>query len=118
MSFSFDYIWPLLALLVIVYTWFEILRIREMVIRHCQRLCREADLQLLDQTVALVSLSMTRLSTFRYALVRRYAFEVSENGVDRQAGFVIVLGSRIVESRLQSAHGSSIIHQPKTNQLH
>ena len=118
MSFSLEYIWPLLALLVFVYAWFEILRIRELVIRHCQRLCRDANLQLLDQTVALVSLSVTRLSRMRYTLLRKYAFEVSENGVDRQAGFVLVQGSRIVESRLQSADGSSIIHQQKSDELH
>ncbi|NKB37421.1 MAG: DUF3301 domain-containing protein [Gammaproteobacteria bacterium] len=118
MTFSLNAIWPLLLLLVVVYIWFEILRIRELVIRHCKRLCQEANLQLLDQTVALSSLSFKRGGNGMLLLQRVYCFEVSENGVERLAGFITLRGNYIIESRLEAADGSNIIHQQKFPTLH
>ena len=118
MTFSLEIIWPLLLLLVVVYVWFEIMRIRELVVSHCKRLCQEARLQLLDQTVALASLSFKRSRNGMLTLQRIYGFEVSENGVDRLSGYVTVRVSYIIESRLEAADGSNIIHQQKFPTLH
>ncbi len=118
MTFSLDIIWPLVLLLVVVYLWFEVLRIREQVITHCKRLCREANLQLLDQTVALASMSLKRGKNGMPSLQRIYGFEVSENGVDRLSGYVTLRGNYIIESRLEAADGSNIIHQQKFPTLH
>ena len=108
-----DFIFLILIILIVVFIWFESLRIRELVIAHCKHLCREANLQLLDQTVALVSLSLKRTGKGSVALLRKYQFEVSENGVDRVSGFVTLLGSRIIETRLEGPEGINTFHQSK-----
>lgn len=108
-----DVVFLLFIIIIAVYTWYESLRIREMVIEHCKHLCREAGVQLLDQTVAQVSLSLKRTNVGSFALLRRYQFEVSEDGVDRYQGYVTLLGGRIIESRLEGPHGQNTFHQPK-----
>ncbi len=109
--FTLDIIFLLLMILIVVFIWFESLRIRELVIKHCNDLCRGANLQLLDQTVALVSLSLKRTGNGSIALLRKYQFEVSENGVDRYSGYVTLLNSRIIESRLEDAADINTFHQ-------
>ena len=108
-----DFIFLILIILIVVFIWFESLRVREIVIEHCKHLCREANLQLLDQTVALVSLSLKRTGKGSVALLRKYQFEVSENGIDRVSGFVTLLGSRIIETRLEGPEGINTFHQSK-----
>jgi thiamine biosynthesis lipoprotein len=108
----------LLAIVIISLVWFESLRVREMAIRHCHRLCRETNLQLLDQTVSLVSISLRRAETGTMKVLRKYQFEVSENGVDRYSGYITLLGSRIIESRLEGPDGLNTFHQSDPYRLH
>ncbi len=113
-----DIVFLLLTIVVISFIWFESLRVREMVINHCHRLCKETELQLLDQTVSLVSISLKRDANGNLRLLRKYQFEVSENGVDRYSGYVTSLGSRIIESRLEGPDGHNTFHQSKPTSLH
>ena len=108
-----DVIVLLFIIVIAVYIWYESLRIRELVIEHCKQLCREAGVQLLDQTVAQVSLSIKRTNVGGVALLRKYQFEVSEDGVDRYQGYISLLGGRIIESRLEGPDGISTFHQSK-----
>ncbi len=115
---TFDNVFLLIGIVTISIIWFESLRARELTIRHCHHLCRETNLQLLDQTVSLVSISMKRTESGRIKLLRKYQFEVSENGVDRYPGYITLLGGRIIESRLEGPDGQNTFHQSKPTNLH
>lgn len=113
-----DTVLLIFTVVLLVCAWYESLRLRELVIEHCNRLCQQADLQLLDQTVALVSLKIQRSSTGRLCLLRRYQFEVSEDGSGRTRGIVSVLCNAIVESHLEGPDGQNIFHQSRPPTLH
>jgi uncharacterized protein DUF3301 len=115
---TLDVIFLLLLIVVVCIVWFESLRLRELAIRHCHHLCRETNLQLLDQTVSLVSISFRRCGRGNINLLRKYQFEVSENGVDRYSGYITFLGSNIIESRLEGPDGQNTFHQSGSTRLH
>ena len=108
----------LLLLTLIVIFWFESLRIREYVIARCQQVCKEANLQLLDQTVALVTMSVKRASKGSLHLYRKYQFEVSQNGIDRHKEYVTLLGKTITSIHFEGPDGKNVIHQSQNPTLH
>ena len=82
---------PLLLLGSVLALWMNALRARERAVHIVRKLCERADVQLLDQTVALRRFRFTRLDG-RLALRRRYGFEVSVDGHDRHRGHVDIKG--------------------------
>lgn len=84
----------LLAIAAAVWAWMDILRAREIAIAHSRTLCREAGVQLLDQTVSLKRLSLARRNGLP-TLVRRYGFEVSLDGSDRHRCHLDLAGRRL-----------------------
>ncbi|MFQ5661562.1 MAG: DUF3301 domain-containing protein [Gammaproteobacteria bacterium] len=104
----------LLLLAVIVLFWFETLRLREQVIIRCQQVCREANLQLLDQTVALIALSLRKALNGGLHLYRRYQFEVSDDGVNRFPGYVDLVGRHIITISFAGPDGKTIYFQSPT----
>lgn len=84
----------LLAITVAVWTWVDILRTRELAIAHSRTLCREAGVQLLDQTVSLKRLAVARRDGLP-TIVRRYSFEVSIDGSDRHRCHLDLAGRRL-----------------------
>ena len=72
--------------------WLDALAARELAGAHCRRLCQEAGLQLLDQSVALQRWTLGRTSSGRLGVIRRYAFEVSFDGTDRHPGTISFVG--------------------------
>ncbi|MFT7460140.1 MAG: hypothetical protein ACI909_002828 [Planctomycetota bacterium] len=115
---TWETIFILVLIILIASIWFESLRVREFVIKHCHHLCREINLQLLDQTVSLTSLSLRRTDSGSLGFKRKYQFEVSENGADRFSGYITLVGNRIIESRLEGPDGQNIFHQGKPSTLH
>ena len=77
---------PLIVVLSGFYIWHDALKAREQARMLSQRLCADAGLQLLDQTIALQRLGIARGSDGRLHLRRRYRFEISTDGMDRHAG--------------------------------
>ena len=72
----------------------DVLKAREQATRHGRLLCREAGVQMLDQSVSLRRLRIARrdgLPTF----IRRYGFEVSLDGSDRHRGHLDLAGHRL-----------------------
>jgi len=84
----------LLAIAVAVWAWMDILRARELAIAHSRTLCREAGVQLLDQTVSLKRLAIARRDGLP-TIVRRYGFEVSIDGSDRHRCHLDLAGQRL-----------------------
>ena len=108
----------LLAISDIILFWFESLRIRERVTHACRELCEKAELQLLDQTVALSSISLTR-SVHGHRQIRRvYKFEVSDNGMDRRQGYITLIGAAIEAVQIEGVDGTTTIYPALPGQLH
>ena len=84
----------LLAIATAAWAWMDALRARKQAVRHGHQLCREADVQLLDQTVSLKRLRLG-LRDGLPAFVRRYGFEVSLDGSDRHRGHLDLGGHRL-----------------------
>lgn len=98
--------------------WYESLRVRERVLIHCRDICERAGLQFLDQTVALVSLSLRRTPAGNPTVFRVYQFEVSEHGTDRQRGYIAVTGAKIHEVRLVGKEGNTILYHADIQRVH
>jgi hypothetical protein len=77
-----------------IWVWMGALGARERAIRHGQELCREAGVQLLDQTVSLKRLRIGHRDGLP-TLLRRYDFEVSIDGSDRHRGHLDLGGDRL-----------------------
>ncbi len=84
----------LLLIALAAWAWIDALRAREFAIHHGRELCRQAGVQLLDQTVSLRRVRLKRRNGLP-TLVRRYAFEVSLNGSDRHRGHLDLAGDRL-----------------------
>jgi len=84
----------LFAIALTIWAWTDALRARELAIHHGRTLCREAGVQLLDQTVSLKRLRVARRAGLP-TLVRRYGFEVSLDGSDRHRCHLDIAGGRL-----------------------
>ena len=73
----------------------EAVRVRELAIQAVQRASTQDDFQLLDQTVHLQRMSLSRSDTGRWCIWRQYRFDYSFEGVDRRQGHVIMLGKKL-----------------------
>jgi len=85
----------LLLLLALGWFWFDSLRALEVARRAGQRVCGEANVQFLDDTVARVALALVRDRSGSRVLRRTYRFEFSETGNTRLEGRLILLGDRV-----------------------
>jgi len=100
----------LLLLVFIIYIWYETFRLREYVLIKCKQVCRESNLQLLDQTIALDAISIKKSPGGRFYLYRCYGFEFSVNGTERLRGYVDTTGRNISAIRLEDAEGTTIYY--------
>lgn len=75
--------------------WSDSLRAREFALRECKTACDRADMQLLDQTVALANVGLTRDAEGRVRIRRRYRFEFSIDGGDRYPGQITLIAGRV-----------------------
>lgn len=85
----------LLTLTVLGWFWFDSLRALEAARRAGKRVCQEANLQFLDDTVANTSLALVRDDSGRRVLRRIYRFEFSETGNTRLEGRLTLFGARV-----------------------
>lgn len=112
---------PLLLALIggLVWLWWDGARAREVTLSRCQRLCGELNVQLLDQTIALVKLSLGRGAAGHVQLRRRYGFEYSIDGTDRWRGSANLLGDRIESIHLDHPDGAIIVkNDARLNKRH
>ncbi|GLQ88563.1 DUF3301 domain-containing protein [Dyella flagellata] len=82
----------LLVLLAIAGTWLVLSRARDRAIQEARWRCQQHGLQLLDETVGMSGLRVRRFRGKR-VLERRYSFEVSIDGNDREAGHLWMIDS-------------------------
>ncbi|MCB1705893.1 MAG: DUF3301 domain-containing protein [Halioglobus sp.] len=83
-------------------------RVRELAVQAVMRASERDDFQLLDQSVHIQRLSMSRDDTRRWRIWRQYRFDYSYDGVERRQGFVIMLGKQlqsvVVSERAPTLH--------------
>ena len=75
--------------------WFDSLRALELARNIGRQVCRDANVQFLDDTVSSIGLALVRDRSGRRVLRRTYRFEFSETGNSRLEGRLILLGSKI-----------------------
>jgi hypothetical protein len=75
--------------------WFDSLRALEIAREMGKKICHDANVQFLDDTVASISLRMARNQHGRRVFRRIYRFEFSETGNSRLEGQIILLGDKI-----------------------
>lgn len=93
---------------VIVWFWTDSMHAREMALRHCTKLCRQMDVQLLDQTVRLARLRIGKNQKGHIQFRRFYVYELSTDGVDRWYGIAILLGQNLEYLRMEHPQGPII----------
>jgi hypothetical protein len=92
--------WELFALAgiaVLAWWWYDSMRARERALAAAGAACERDRLQFLDDTVECVRTRFVRDEEGRLVLRRSYRFEFSDDGNNRRAGSVVILG-RTVES--------------------
>ena len=76
--------------------WFDSLKARETAVLAAKAACNSEDLMLLDDTVAIQRISLGRDGNGAMRIRRIYAFEYSDTGNNRNAGSLVMLGSRVL----------------------
>ena len=84
------------------------LRVRELATQAVGLASRRDDFQLLDQSVHMRRISLSRDATGRWRIWRQYRFDYTYDGVERRQGFVVMLGrqlqSVVVSERSPTVH--------------
>lgn len=80
------------ALAVVLALWVETMRSQEQARALGLRACRDAGVQLLDDTVALTRVRLRRDARGRLAVYREYHFEFTTTGNSRHGGELALLG--------------------------
>jgi hypothetical protein len=71
------------------------IRIRELALQAALSASQRDDFQLLDQSVHIRRMSLSRDTTGRWHVWRQYRFDYSYDGEERRRGFVIMLGRQL-----------------------
>lgn len=76
--------------------WWTSSRARELAITHARRACQGQKLQLLDQTVSLRQLKLSRSASGGSCFRREYEFEFTDSGTHRDHGTVTMRGHELL----------------------
>ena len=83
-------------------------RVRELAVQAVSRASEQDDFQLLDQSVHIQRISLSRDESGRWRVWRQYRFDYSFDGVERRQGVVIMLGKQlqaiVIAERAQTLH--------------
>ncbi len=91
----------LLLLAALGWFWFNSLRALEIARDMGKHACSNANVQFLDDTVAIIALALVRDITGRRVFRRTYRFEFSETGNTRLEGRLILLGDKIASVSME-----------------
>ncbi len=92
----------LIVIAALVFLWLDNRRTHEFAIGYAGHLCRTHDLQLLDQTVALSGIGLRRNAEGRVNLSRSYRFDYTRDGVNREKGYITMLGRQVEVINLEN----------------
>ena len=80
----------------VVGLWWNGIRAKELAVSHARAACDRERLQLLDQTVAMTKMRVSRSEKGSTCLRRDYRFEFTQHGTHRDAGTVSMNGHALV----------------------
>jgi hypothetical protein len=89
-------IFGILLLAAAGWLWLDSLKARETAVAATKLACNSEGLLLLDDTVAIAGIGLGRDDEGTARIRRIYGFEYSDTGNDRQAGSIVMLGSRVL----------------------
>jgi hypothetical protein len=91
-------------LLAVVLYWWDTTRTSELALTACQKLCRNAELQLLDNTVMRQRIWLGRSANGSVQLCRIYSFDYSDDNESRRQGYIVMLGHHVAETSMDPRH--------------
>lgn len=97
----------LLCFGLIVWFWQDSARVKELASRAGFRVCRQAQVHFLDETVEFTGLRFRRDSQGSLRLRREYRFEFSSDGSRRYQGEITMLGHRLETLTMEPYRDSS-----------
>jgi hypothetical protein len=75
--------------------FFSAIRVRELAVQAVMQASKRDDFQLLDQSVHIQRISLSRDTTRRWRIWRQYRFDYSYDGVERRQGHVMMLAKQV-----------------------
>ena len=102
----------LLAIAAGVWLWLDSLRARDTAVLAVKAACDSEQLQLLDDTVAIKRVAVSRDMDGVLRIRRVYGFEYSDTGNNRCSGTVVLLGDRVlvINLRLRNVPRLTVVH--------
>ncbi|MFT4614567.1 MAG: hypothetical protein ACI9NT_001712 [Bacteroidia bacterium] len=85
------------------------IRVREVALQAAARASRDGDFQLLDQSVHIQRMSLSRDGNGRWKVWRQYRFDYTFDGANRRQGFVVMLGRKL-ESIVVAENNTPTLH--------
>lgn len=82
--------------------WQSAVRCKEIAVKAARKECDLCGVQLLDQTVQQLKVSMSRDVSGQWRMWREYGFEYSQDGDERYSGNLILLGQRLKRVALET----------------
>ncbi len=95
----------------VAWGWLDTARARDQARLVARRLCEEAGVQLLDQTVSLRR-TVPRRTVSGFTLARAFVFEFSEDGASRREGRLFLVGQRLRRAVLEGERIGRVIVEP------
>lgn len=89
--------------------WQAAARAKELAVFGARKECKLCGVQLLDETVQQIKVSMSRDERDNWRFWREYRFEYSEDGQNRFEGRLTLLGGRVIRIALETFN-PTIIH--------
>jgi len=99
-DFTLTQLLPILVIGALAWFWWDSGRAREFAIRAARQACQNCGVQFLDQTVALRSVRVRRDPVGQLRLFRKYTFEFSHNGTERDKGYAVMVGQQLADMHL------------------
>lgn len=99
----------IILLIGLAWFWFDSIRAKESATKAATNACQSISAQLLDQTVALKSIRLSRNKRGRLQLERSFNFEFSLDRQERSSGRVILHAQQITSVQLDGADGTTIL---------
>lgn len=96
---------PVLLLVLMVgggWYWMNAIAARDVALAAAKAECQQAQVQLLDHTVARERIRLMRNPEGRVSLCRIYTFEFATDGSRRYRGVIALLGKRVVEVQMEA----------------
>ncbi len=81
--------------------WLDSVSARDVALAAAVRACRQADVQLLDHSVARSRIRLLRNREGRISICRVYSFEFATDGEHRYRGMLALLGRHVEEVQLE-----------------